>query len=293
MDIVITYVDGLDPEWMADYAKCIGKEVLTKRYRDWGTLPYLLRGVEECMPFAENVFLVVARESQVPKWLNRDTVKVVLHEDFIPQQFLPTFSASAIEMFLHRIEGLGEQYLYFNDDFFPILPSEKTDFFRNGKIAADMARHVFTFGNLFRTFVKGSDRMARRASGTSKSLCYLRPQHTCAPMLKSVCEELYDKCTDEIHASVSPLRKPYNYNQYIYTDYAHFTGHTFPQRISNKHLSMSMATPENITKAILHSKHKIVCINDVEMSEEKYKRLYAAMHEAFSARFPRKSKYEK
>ena len=55
MDIVITYVNGLDPRWQADYANCIGNKTSVKRYRDWGTLPYLLRGIEECMPFVENI----------------------------------------------------------------------------------------------------------------------------------------------------------------------------------------------------------------------------------------------
>lgn len=292
MDIIITYVDGLDPEWQKDYERCIGTKALTKRYRDWGTLPYLFRGIEECMPFVENVFLVVARESQVPAWINRETVKVVLHEDFMPKEFLPTFSASAIEMFIHLIKGLDEEYIYFNDDFYPILPCSPTDFFRNGKAAADMAYHVFTLGNLFRRFVRGSDRMARRSAGLNKVLFYIRPQHTCQPMLRSVCAELYDRHKAEIHASVTPLREPHNYNQYVYTDYAYFTGHTFHQRISNRHLSLSVATPDKIRKSILDANKKIVCINDVEMSTEKYRRIHEAMHEAFGQRFPNKSKYE-
>lgn len=292
MDIVITYVNGLDPAWQKDYADFIGAKTLTKRYRDWGTLPYLFRGIEQCMPFVEHVFLVVARESQVPDWINREQVKVVLHEDIIPREFLPMFNSSSIEMFLHRIEGLGEQYLYFNDDFFPILPSKPEDFFREGKMAADMARHIFTFGSLFRIFVKGSDRMARQAAGLSKSLVYLRPQHTCAPMLKSVCDELYNKCQKEIHDSVTPLRETHNYNQYLFTDYAYFTGHTFQQRISNQHISLSVATTSKLRKAILTPKRNIVCINDVEMSEEKFQRFHQTMHEAFETRFPHKSKFE-
>lgn len=292
MDIVITYVDGSDPLWQADYARCIGKQALTKRYRDWGTLPYLFRGIEQCMPFIDNVFLVVARDSQVPKWINRDAVKIVLHKDFIPAEFLPTFSASAIEMFIHLIKGLDEQYIYFNDDFYPLTESSAADFFRDGKVAAHMAHHLCTFGNLFRRFVRGSDRMARRAAGIGKSMFYLRPQHSCQPMLRSVCAELYDRYKDEIHASVTPLREPHNFNQYLYTDYAYFTGHTFKQRISNQHLSLSVATPDSIRNSLLVSPKKFVCINDVQMSEDKYERLHKAMHDAFEQRFPHKSRFE-
>ena len=51
MDAVITYVDGLDPVWQRQYAEAIHRPALSKRYRDWGLLPYLLRGIEQFMPF--------------------------------------------------------------------------------------------------------------------------------------------------------------------------------------------------------------------------------------------------
>ena len=107
MDAVITYVDGLDPLWAADYAAAIGHAPLAKRFRDWGTLPYLLRGIERFMPFVEKVHLVVARESQVPQWVS-DKVHVVLHADIMPAEVLPCFNSCTIEMFLHRIPGLSQ-----------------------------------------------------------------------------------------------------------------------------------------------------------------------------------------
>ena len=42
MDAVITYVDGNDPAWRQDYLAAAGNEP-AKRYRDWGTLPYLAK----------------------------------------------------------------------------------------------------------------------------------------------------------------------------------------------------------------------------------------------------------
>lgn len=292
MDIVITYVNGLDPEWQKDYARMIGKEVLTKRYRDWGTLPYLFRGIENCMPFIENVFLVVARESQVPAWVNRKTVKMVLHEDIMPAEYLPVFNSTAIEMFLHRIEGLSEEYIYLNDDFFPLLPCEPTDFFQDGKAATRMAHHLCTMGNLFRIHTKRSDRLARNAADAGNALIYIRPQHTCAPMLRSVCEELFAKCEKEIRASISPVRAEYNYNQYIFTDYAYFTGRTFRKTISNRHISMSLTTADRLTNAITKPTHKIACINDTEMSEQKFMLYHEVLHKAFQSRFPNKSRFE-
>ena len=51
MDIVITYVNGLDPEWQKSYEKHTNTPILEKRFRDWGTLKYLFRGIEKNMPF--------------------------------------------------------------------------------------------------------------------------------------------------------------------------------------------------------------------------------------------------
>ena len=87
MDIVIAYVDGSDPLWQADYRAAVPGFPMAKRFRDWGTLPYLFRGIERHLGFVEQIFLVVARESQVPAWIDRSAVTVVLHRDFIPENF--------------------------------------------------------------------------------------------------------------------------------------------------------------------------------------------------------------
>ena len=85
------------------------------------------------MPFVRNVHLVVSGKTQVPEWAS-DRLKVVTHRDIIPEEFLPTFNSTTIEMFLHRIPGLDERFIYFNDDMFPVSPCREEDFFRDGKI---------------------------------------------------------------------------------------------------------------------------------------------------------------
>ena len=90
MDAVVTYVDGSDPQWLKEYAAAVGESLEPKRFRDWGLLRYLLRGISTYMPFVENVYLVVSGEGQVPSWLSSE-VKVVYHRDIIPEEFLPVF----------------------------------------------------------------------------------------------------------------------------------------------------------------------------------------------------------
>lgn len=291
MDIVITYVNGLDPEWQKDYEKHTKTPILEKRFRDWGTLKYLMRGIEKNMPFIRKVHLVVARESQVPEWVNRNEVNIVLHKDIIPAKHLPTFNCNPIEMHLHRIEGLDEEYIYFNDDIFPLKPCKATDFFIDGRATLGMSRHLFAF-NMFKKICRNSNRIARKAIGLKPSVCFLRPQHICTPMLKSQCEELYQKVETEIISSLTKTRSSNNLNQYMFLDYMYLRGLLINKRMSKKHFSLGVASEDKIRKYIQSPKHSLVCINDVQMSEESYNEIRRTLLNTFEQVLPEKSRFE-
>lgn len=291
MDIVITYVNGLDPEWQKDYEKHTNTPILEKRFRDWGTLKYLMRGIEKNMPFIRKVHLVVARESQVPEWVNRNEVNIVLHKDIIPAKHLPTFNCNPIEMHLHRIEGLAEEYIYFNDDIFPLKPCKATDFFVDGRATLGMSRHLFAL-NMFKKICRNSNRIARKAIGLKPSVCFLRPQHICTPMLKSQCEELYQKVETEIISSLTKTRSSNNLNQYMFLDYMYLRGMLINKRMSKKHFSLGVASEDKIRKYIQNPKHSLVCINDVQMSEESYNEIRRTLLNTFEQVLPEKSRFE-
>ena len=291
MDIVITYVNGLDPEWQKSYEETTSTPILEKRFRDWGTLRYLMRGIETNMPFIRKVHLVVAQESQVPEWVDRKNVNVVLHSDIIPAKYLPTFNCNPIEMHLHRIDGLDEEYLYFNDDIFPLKPCKPTDFFDNGQALLGMSRHLFAF-DMFKKICLNSDRTARKALDLKPSLCFLRPQHVCTPMLRSVCEEVYEKVEKEIISSLTTTRESNNLNQYLFLDYMYLKGMLANRRLSKKHFSLGITSVKKLRKFLEQPTHKLTCINDVHLSEERYTVLRTTLIEAFEKRMPNKSKYE-
>lgn len=67
----------------------------------------------------------------LPKWLNTNNEKLVIvnHKDFIPNE-TPAFNCNSIEPYIHKIKGLSEQFVYFNDDMFIGKNVKPTDFLK-------------------------------------------------------------------------------------------------------------------------------------------------------------------
>ena len=136
IDFVVLWVDGNDPAWQADKARFSATkdtDVRPNRYRDWDNLQYWFRGVEKFAPWVRKIHFVTW--GHLPSWLDVSNPKlhVVNHRDFIPNECLPTFNTNPIELNIHRIPGLSEGFVYFNDDMFLTAPVSPEDFVQDGK----------------------------------------------------------------------------------------------------------------------------------------------------------------
>ena len=139
VDIVYTWVDGSDENWLLKKNKALNKynhfhklpEVSgKKRFINKDELKFSLRSIEKYCPWVRNIYLVT--DNQVPKWLNTNNKQIIIinQNDIVPpNKFLPTFNSNAIEMRLHHIQNLSNNFLSFNDDFFIGRPTIKEDFF--------------------------------------------------------------------------------------------------------------------------------------------------------------------
>ncbi len=127
IDLVIAWVDGSDPAWLAEKRRFQSGEDgdgdVVCRFRDWGLLPYWFRAAERFAPWARRIHFVTW--GHLPPFLNLTAPKlhIVRHEEYLPAEYRPTFSSHVIEMNLHRIEGLSEHFVYFNDDMFLLQPT--------------------------------------------------------------------------------------------------------------------------------------------------------------------------
>lgn len=138
IDIVLLWVDGSDPEWRAHYQKHRNADLSEQaggmqRYRDLGTLRYVLRSIEKYTPWYRNLFLVTS--GHTPKWLNaaHPKLRCIPHHDFFKNAaHLPTFNSNAIHANIAHIKGLSERFIVWDDDEIMIAPATPETFFENG-----------------------------------------------------------------------------------------------------------------------------------------------------------------
>ena len=292
IDIVITYVNYEDPIWYKNYCDYIGSSLIDKeRFRDIGTLKYLLRSIEKNLNWIRKIHLVVSNESQVPDWINRDIVNIVYHKDIIPLEFLPVFNSCAIEMFIPFIQGLSEKYIYFNDDMFVLKPLSEDYWFKDDKICTDFHLLVNKSGVYYNNIINSS----RLVFNEDIPINF---NHSLLGFITEDDKIFYEKNKESINKSITKLRDNINMNQYMY-QYNYINNNKVILRDSDsimKRLTLNNINIDSICNIILNPISSILCINDdfpqiakKELINDKIQKIL----NAFSKKFPQISKYEK
>ena len=207
IDLIIAYVNGADQNWIREYVRVTKTHNPTPvRYRSWGTLKYLMRGVEKYMPFIRNVILVVSSPTQVPAWVNQENVRIVYHKDFIPQRFLPTFNSCTIESFFWNIPDLADRVIYFNDDMFPIGLMHEIDFF-TGNVPHIRFKdpEPFSERNIFVSQSRSGMDMITDVLDlpTYEKGKILLPYHISQAITKNCFEKIGELCSDKLSNTIS------------------------------------------------------------------------------------------
>jgi hypothetical protein len=126
IDVVFTWVDDTDSMWRTRRDRWVERTSPDRlandaaddaRFTNNDELRYSLHAVRTLMPWVRRIYIVTDR--QRPSWLSADEqVRIVDHSEIVERQYLPTFNSHVIEAFLHRIPGLSQHFVYFNDDVF-------------------------------------------------------------------------------------------------------------------------------------------------------------------------------
>jgi hypothetical protein len=83
-----------------------------------------------------------------------------------------------------------------------------------------------------------------------------------------------------------------NVSQYVYLNYMYLNGSLENKRLSKRHFSLGITSAENLRKFLENPTTTFACLNDVQLSEERYEELRKVVLDAFEKLLPNKSKYE-
>lgn len=323
IDFVITWVDGSDPKWLEDknkYADVKENDIDSSiaRYRNWEFLKYWFRSIEKNAPWVNKIFFVTY--GHIPKWLNVNNKKLVIvkHEDFIPKKFLPTFNSCTIEMHLHRIKGLSEKFVYFNDDIFINKKVTESYFFKKNlpldnfilspihpcnEASACIHYNCMRLINKYFNFSKVEHKKIfspKNGKYLYKNITLsvypfnvgLRFHHVAVSYLKSTFKDVWEKEEDYLNfVSSHKFRENTDVSQWLF-QFWQLAKNNYEVRKTKEYRYYDIEKDFNsIIKDIEKSKRKMICLNDnnlVVNFEQKKKKLL----DTFENKYKDKSNFE-
>ncbi len=328
IDFVITWVDGSDDKWRnvkKQYTQTDIQDDNEERYRDWDLLKFWFRSVEKYAPWVRKIHFITW--GHLPEWINVDNPKlhIVKHTDYIPERFLPTFNSNVLEIYMHRIEDLAEQFVYFNDDMYLMKAAKQEDFFVQGKpcdmlafqpVVANPKNPVMSHLYLNNTLVLSKYFKKRECVMRHKTdyfhigypplyffyniLEMVFPLYTGfytvhgpAPFCKSTFLEVWEKEGPALEAmSCNRFRSESDLTPYLFREWQKLSGNFKAMNIQHDFGYYEITdNNEELVKTIEKQKRKIICVNDT-WSGNDFESVKRELHRAFEKILPEASSFE-
>jgi hypothetical protein len=149
IDVVIAWVDGNDPKLKEKREKYLlsnkpanASSAKPTRFASVNEIKYCVLSILKFAPFVRNIYIVTDNQDPnvhddikryYPEKVN--TIKIVDHKGIFKgyEEALPTFNSITIGNMVWRIDGLSENFVYFNDDVFLIRDIKPTDWIINNR----------------------------------------------------------------------------------------------------------------------------------------------------------------
>jgi hypothetical protein len=238
IDAVLTWVDGSDPGLQAKQARYLPRRSASvnssvTRFASCDEIFYALASLLRFAPYLNRIHIVT--DGQTPDVFDRlrarfgpapvEKIGIVDHRDIFRghETFLPSFNSRSIETMLHRVPDLAPRYIYLNDDFFLLRPTQPEDFFTRDQggehlvirgrmrptwpIALRRALREATagFGPL-RLFDRVSEKEKQANSAARLGLRgrYLWHDHTPHPFIRARIEAVFAAHPDWMRQNIAP-----------------------------------------------------------------------------------------
>ena len=311
IDVVYTWVNGSDPEWLKRKAAAQAgtstssvspSSIDDARFNDREELKHSLRSLEMYAPWVNHIYIVTDR--QVPEWLDTDhpQITVVDHRDiFADTTVLPVFNSLAIESQIHRLPGLAEKYVYMNDDFFLMRPTEASLFFHGNGLAkffpSSSSLSLSDPVSWEDPFVAGAKLNRRFIQNRFNRTITAIMRHTPQPQLKSVIQQMeseHPQIFSDTASSSFRRAEDYLIPSSLFHWYLYCIGRSVPGSIGYGYVNLSNPNASRQLKACGESSRlDALCINDAPTDFADAERISESLAEFFAWRFPFKSSFEK
>ncbi|MEU5775781.1 stealth conserved region 3 domain-containing protein [Streptomyces venezuelae] len=307
IDAVYTWVDDSDPEWRARREETLGGGDTSAdggavRFRNRDELRFSLRSIAMYAPWIRHVYLVTA--GQTPPWLDGDHpgLTVVDHRDLFaePEECLPTFNSHSIESQLHRIEGLSEHFLYFNDDMFLGRPTTPDTFF----LSNGLARFFWSSASVpalpvapddegYLAAAKNNRALLREAFGRTTTHSFF---HVPYALRRSIMQEITERFPEQTAATARSRvrsRGDLALVSSLHQHYAYLTGRAVPAGISYDFVDIGdRADHARLGRLLQNRDRTAFCIGESPDGGVADEEMALAIRSFLTAYFPVRSPYE-
>lgn len=148
IDAVISWVDGYEANYQQKLSAFCRQQGIDQaiaveptRIQQCNEIHYCLHSLRRFASWIRTIYIIT--NQQIPATVSAlqgsafgNKIKIIDQNDLLKELSLstPVFNSLSIEWLIWCIEGLSNQFLYLNDDFFIIRELEPDDFFRNGQV---------------------------------------------------------------------------------------------------------------------------------------------------------------
>ncbi|OIK85073.1 hypothetical protein ATW79_10015, partial [Oenococcus oeni] len=261
--------------------------------------------------------------SQIPDWLNTKNPKINLvdHTSYIDDKFLPTFNSNAIEISIHNIPNLSNNFVFFNDDFYINRAVKENDFFSKSGMPRDsgvlspqipiensitsitvndlkIINKYFSRNDIFKHFGKffnfkyGINNLKTFSTLPWKKILGFYDLHIPISFNKTLMEKFWNLEKDDLSKVFdNKFRTDLDYNIWVYR-YNQLLRGFFETRSTNfgKYYNIS-DNNENIIKDISKHHHHLIVLND-QSDIANFKNVRKELIVAFDRQYPKKSTFE-
>jgi hypothetical protein len=311
IDIVYTWVDGSDPDWLRRKDEALGRVTLAhinetatspSRFTNRDELRYSLRSVEMYASWVRTIHLVTDR--QVPDWLDTDhpRIHVVDHREiFADPDALPVFNSHAIESQLHHVPGLSDRYLYMNDDVFFGRPTSPELFFEaNGLTRFFLSKMLLDVDPPgprdlpVLSAAKNNRALVEKTFGRTVTNKFW---HTPHPQNKAVLAEIEARFPELLDATMrSRFRHPEDVSiaSALHHYYAYATGRAVPGDLLYAYQDISaVRSAADYDRMLREPGLDVFCLNETHIDGPAAERAGALAVELLETMFPLPSSFEK